>query len=172
MYDLNNERAAITALQRMLNEITSKDENTATIYVDGIYGKETAKAVRDVQGRNSLNVTGSVDFETFNCIVDEYNCTKNNSAHKAGFYPDVLKDGVLCTGDECTAVVVIQTMLHELSYIYEECEGVKLNGIFDKETEDTIKKIQSVHQIEENGKVDTLTWNALTIEYDKFRNKD
>ena len=172
MYNFNDENAAVMALQNMLYEISKCDDSLPTVFTDGIYGDTTAECVRKIQARNSLQTTGTVDYETFNCIKSEWCRQKRDEAKNVGILPDILKDGVLKEGDESTTVVMLQSMLHELSYIYEECENLNLNGIIDAQTLTAVKKIQKVHGLEPNGEVDIQTWNSIVIEYEKFRNCD
>ena len=169
MYNYNDNTAAIRALQNMLYQISKNDNELPTVYADGIYGAETKECVGLIQQRNQLEPTGTVDFESFEVIRSEYGNSIKEDINKVNVLPEILKDGVLSKNDESTTVVILQSMLQELSYMYEECENVKLNGVLDNDTVTAIEKIQEVHSLEQTGEVDIPTWNAITIEYEKFR---
>ena len=62
----------IRSLQTMLRTIASVEPNQINVMPDGVYGSQTAAAVRSFQRRQGLNPTGVVDQQTFERIVQEY----------------------------------------------------------------------------------------------------
>ena len=55
----------IRSLQTMLRTIASVEPGQMNVMPDGIYGSQTAAAVRSFQRRQGLNPTGVVDEATF-----------------------------------------------------------------------------------------------------------
>lgn len=60
-------------LQAMLNTIFSFYTNMVPIAVSGVYGKETADAVRRLQNIMGMTGTGTVDYKTWNNLAKFYN---------------------------------------------------------------------------------------------------
>ena len=63
----------VNVLQHMLVELSSLYSALEGVTVTGEYDDATADAVRELQGRNRLEVTGTVDIPTWNAITDQYN---------------------------------------------------------------------------------------------------
>ena len=163
MYELNDERAAISAIQSLLRGAGYD------IKPDGIYGDETANAVRQLQIFNRLPPTGMVDLETFNALVITarpkavYTC--------ALLIPDTLEGGVISPGEENNLVVIIQSMLKTLEVIFEFAP-VNITGIYDAATEDGLMEIQRINGLPQTGVINEETWNALVREYEKYKDWD
>ncbi len=159
MYELNDTRAAISAIQSLLRDAGYD------IKPDGIYGDETYNAVREFQIFNRLAPTGRVDLKTFEALAKAarpgagYGCVL--------VIPETLDGGVISPGEESSIVVIIQAMLGELETLYEF--EVALTGRYDAATESAIRDIQRINGLPITGVVDPDTWNALVSEYEKNR---
>jgi peptidoglycan hydrolase-like protein with peptidoglycan-binding domain len=68
-----DESFAVAVLQHMLRELSAYHTELEGIVPTGRYDEGTAAAVRVLQERSSLPVTGSVDVATWNAITDQYN---------------------------------------------------------------------------------------------------
>ncbi len=62
----------VQALQTYLNAIALDNGNDTFISTDGIYGAQTAQAVREFQAAAGLTQTGEVDAQTWEAIVSAY----------------------------------------------------------------------------------------------------
>ena len=71
----------IRSLQSMLRLLQRHAGKPTTVVPDGIFGLETARAVREFQQQNGLPVTGAADLATWNAVV--------NAAREA--HPDALR---------------------------------------------------------------------------------
>ena len=60
----------IRSLQSMLRLLQRHAGKHTTVVPDGIFGPETARAVREFQQQNGLPVTGAADLTTWNAVVD------------------------------------------------------------------------------------------------------
>ena len=60
----------IRSLQSMLRLLQRHAGKPTTVVPDGIFGPETARAVREFQQQNGLPVTGAADLMTWNAVVD------------------------------------------------------------------------------------------------------
>lgn len=159
MYQLNDNKAAIMAIQTLLRDAGYG------IKPDGIYGDETYNAVRAFQQKNRLPQTGRVDLNTFEALAKA--ARKEASYGCALVIPETLEGGVISLGEESSIVVIIQAMLRELETLYEF--EVALTGKYDTATESAIRDIQRTNTLPITGVVDPDTWNALVSEYEKNR---
>lgn len=64
-----DEGLLVYIVQSMLNDMGRRHDNLDIIAIDGIYGKKTAKAVRDFQRSANLNTTGAVNAPTWNILA-------------------------------------------------------------------------------------------------------
>ena len=105
----HNEGADIRLLQQQLYELCYL---TYEECVNGYFGAKTENAVKDMQLRNGLPVTGIVDLKTYNYLYGEkvvaYTITEKSS-------PDV--------------IAKYQQRLKDLGYYYYECDG-KYSDLF------------------------------------------
>ncbi len=163
MYELNDDRAAISAIQQLLRDAGYD------IKSDGIYGDETYNAVREFQVFNKLPPTGRVDLETFEALIRasspkiEYRC--------ALIIPETLDAGIISPGENSSIVVIIQVMLKALEVIYDY-ESIELTGIYDASTESAVRDIQRTNRLPITGTVGPETWNVIVSEYEKYKDLD
>ncbi len=163
MYELNDTRAAISAIQQLLRNAGYD------IKPDGIYGDETYNAVRQFQVFNRLPATGRVDLATFEALASaavpepQFECVL--------VIPSTLEGGVISPGEESAVVVIIQAMLKTLSVIYD-FEDIELTGVYDTDTESAVRDIQRTNRLPITGVLDPETWNALVSEYEKYKDSN
>ena len=59
-------------VQIMLNELAVRYRNLSAVDVNGIYGRNTADAVKDWQKISRIEQTGNTDLETWNMLADAF----------------------------------------------------------------------------------------------------
>ena len=59
-------------VQIMLNELAVRYGNMSAVDVNGIYGRNTADAVKDWQKFSRIEQTGNTDLETWNMLADAF----------------------------------------------------------------------------------------------------
>lgn len=107
--------------------------------VDGIFGVNTEKAVRDFQQKNGLSVDGLVGQNTWKTLLN------------LPAYP------LLKRGYSDSYVKFLQQLLE--SYLIPV--GT-IDGIFGSRTENAVKQFQQENNLSVDGIVGKNTWNALT----------
>ena len=65
-------RASVRQIQSYLYTISQADSEVLRVNPDGIYGDQTADAVRSFQKRHSISESGRVDLTTWNALFSEY----------------------------------------------------------------------------------------------------
>ena len=69
---------AVSAVQFLINEASSIQDDVDVVAITGIYNIDTARAVSIFQLANGIRVTGEVDKETWDALVDTYERYSNN----------------------------------------------------------------------------------------------
>ncbi len=163
MKQITDNKESIFELQTMLREIEyAKSQSTPELIADGIYSGATSEAVREFQKENGIPPTGITDNETWDKIRSEYLIAlkKNSPPRSICPFPDV-KGYEIKYGESSDLVGILQYMLKELSTVFEYINVSKTDGIFGKETENSIKEFQKAYGFEETGAVNKMTWDAL-----------
>ena len=123
----------------MLRTIAQAERWTPVINPDGIYGKETAEAVRTFQASRRLPVTGVVDYETWTAIVNAYQYILYITSSAGGIYPFQPRSYVTAMGEKSDLVAIIQLVLSALSVAYDQLEPLCITGVYDAKTAQTVK---------------------------------
>ncbi len=74
--------------------------------------------------------------------------------------------------DKRSFVYQLQCRLYELARHGANIKTVFPDGIFGKETAHAVCDFQKEHGLAENGKVDLITWNAITEECRRVKERD
>ena len=162
MYTDAQKRSHIFDLQTFLRRIQQEQGSSAPLVPDGIFGRETAAAVRDYQQQNGIPVTGIADFRTWTAIYAAYAALIAGDAlpmRIAFFPPD--SDAVLMPGAKSPTVYVLQLMLSEIAPHYNQIAAVPLTGEYDSDTRRAVRHAQQIFRLPETGSTDRATWQAL-----------
>ena len=109
MYTDEQRRRHIYDLQTFLRRIQRDQGYPNPIAPDGIFGPETAAAVRDFQRQNSLPVTGTADYGTWTAIYQAYLVLLSGDTmpENVAFFPSG-SAAELKAGDKGPSVFVLQ----------------------------------------------------------------
>ena len=173
MYNINDTGAAVYDIQRMLRLVSRNRSGIPCVTPDGIYGDETYNCVRSFQISQGLMPTGAVDLDTFNALVNEYRRElRRMEAHRrTALIPNKLEGGLISPGDESALVSIIQAMLSTLEVIFT-FPTVAINGFYDPATVEAVSEIQRINGLPVTGVIDKDTWNAISDEYEKYKDWD
>ncbi len=159
-----NERT-IRRLQERLRLIAQYGKNMPVETVDGIYGEDTANAVRAFQQLFGLTPTGEMNYETWTVLDEVYALVleKTSPPIPLEVFPD--GDFVLKKGDESPLVVILEIMLNTLAEAFDNLIKVQPTGKYGEGHSKAVSYLQSINSIEPSGEVDKLTWNVLSRLY-------
>lgn len=73
---IGDQRDLVYALKIMLNSFNRRFSNYIELQITDIYDEKTEEVVRLFQERSMLPVTGIVDIETWNALVNIYDCCR------------------------------------------------------------------------------------------------
>ena len=168
MRDITNERDNIMELQRMLRELHFADARIPEVAVDGIYGVETADAVREFQQLFGLPETGRTDYATWNAIRSASLAAQASSAPPRRIDAFPAGEGyTIRAGEYSDIAALVQFMLRELSHHYDGIAGMPPDGVYGESTAADIRQVQHAAALPETGEVDKATWNALADAYQR-----
>lgn len=117
---------------------TALHDSGAAVAEDGIYGPQTATAVRAFQTRHGLKGDGRVGLATAEALVASY-----------------LPASVLSPGSSGAAVDALQSLL------VMDGAAISVDGKFGPETEASVKGFQKDHDLTVDGIVGAKTWAGL-----------
>ena len=165
----------IRSLQTMLRTIAAIEPNQVNVMPDGIYGSQTAAAVRSFQRRQGLNPTGAVDQQTHERIVQEYE-RAYIEAQKAHPVQITLEPGqVIRRGERNNHIYLAQSMLTVLHLLDPGIPAPPHTGVLDAATAEAVAAFQTFAGLPPTGEIDKRTWKDLALYYtlasDQLENK-
>lgn len=172
MLSLGDTGSGVFYLQYYLSYIADFVPTVPTVTVDGIFGEETAAAVRAFQRTYGLSVDGVVGELTWNAIYNVYSGLVSSIplSYTEGLtvpFPGTL----LSLGAQGEDVRLLQEYLRFISEAYPQIPSVTSDGFFGEETERAVIAFQDLFGIDLiRGSVGGLTWNAITSVYDDVYN--
>lgn len=158
-YTLPQRRDHIREIQEMLYELSFFDERIPKVIPDGIYGRETALAVKAFQQLYGLRATGEVNQATWEAISDVYRREIQKIAMALDIFPHERKN--ISAGDQGLEVYAVQAMLRVLADIFQNLSRLPVTGLYDSKTENAVREFQKISGQPETGVTDPHTWNLL-----------
>ena len=155
----------IRSLQTMLRTIARIEPGLMNVMPDGIYGSQTAAAVRSFQRRMGLNPTGAVDQNTHAHIVREFERARieTEQAHPVQV---TLEAGQMLRREEShPAVYLVQSMLTVLHDLVPSIPKPTHSGRLDPETAGSLAAFQTYAALPPTGELDKRTWKELSLHF-------
>lgn len=167
--------ADVATLQRRLDRIAINYPQIPFILkANGVYGDRTEASVRTFQRVFGLNQTGIVDRETWYRVLYVYNAVKK-LAELNSEGERIENDSFprpLSAGDRGTDVLRIQYYLLIIADALNVTSIPQpvLTGVFDANTERTVRGFQQYYGLPVTGNIDEATWNAIVKYYYDYEN--
>ncbi len=155
----------IRELQHDLRLLAMMDDQYLSPEVDGVYGKETADAVRAFQRVNGLPVTGEVDTATAQKISEEYAELLQLIADPQPICPFPSPYFVLRNGESGSLVYILQAMLAEICGEFVVPKPPAVTGTYDDATKACVQRWQQVLGLPADGEIDRFCWDRLAELY-------
>ena len=155
----------IRSLQTMLRVLAEDDARLPTVVPDGIYGPSTMNAVTAFQRQFGLPVTGIVDQVTWEQIVAAYEPALIR-VDKAEPIEIVMDPGqVFRSGDSSPYILLLQSMLTQLSRSHPMINPPGHSGYMDEPTIDAISVFQRLSDLLVTGELDKITWKHVVRQF-------
>ncbi len=157
----------IRSMQTFLRKISER-RDIPKVVTDGIFGGQTKDAVMAFQRLYKLKPTGEADKETWDKIVEIFDEVTKETAP-----PDCLvifpESGyIIEAGSEDRLLYVLQAALKGISENVENVPGANITGVHDEASVAAVKSIQKISGMEETGRIDKDTSNAIAEVYQFF----
>lgn len=168
--EIGDTRTEIFTIQTQLNRISQNYPLIPKIAaVDGFYGEDTANAVRTFQSIFNLPQTGVVDEATWYQIAYIYISVKKlaelNSEGLSIEEASVDIPSTLSSGAEGEAVRILQYHLAVIGAYYQTITPATITGLYDAQTEQSVRSFQQTFGLAQTGVVDEATWNDIYSAY-------
>lgn len=151
----NQKREHTYELQRFLHDLSYKDVKIPVVIPDGIYGRETANAVKAYQHANGIDLTGETDSETWSAIAGD-----RKSIPTPMLLKTVPNDFVLTADSPREIIYIIQVMLDRLKCDFANIPAVTINGIYDSRTQNAVDAFMEIIGCD-SAQCDVNVWNML-----------
>ena len=162
----------VRTIQRELNRIRKNYPALPAVgETDGVFGADTAAAVRAFQRIFGLTEDGIVGKSTWYRIKSIYNGVKSLSevtsegltiSEAQRQFPKVLR-----LGDTGIGVQTIRFYLAFLGFFLPELPPIRITDVFDEELRDAVLAFQSTYGLTVDGVVGRNTWNAIRNVYEQ-----
>lgn len=162
----------VRTIQRELNRIRKNYPALPAIgETDGVFGADTAAAVRAFQRIFNLTEDGIVGKATWYRIKSVYNGVKSLSevtseglslSEAQRQFPKVLR-----RGDTGIGVQTIRFYLAFLGFFLPELPPIRISDVFDDELRDAVLAFQSTYGLTVDGVVGRNTWNTIRNVYEQ-----
>lgn len=155
----------IRDLQTMLRVIGKNEKRPELLIPDGIYGAKTMAQVSDFQRNAGLPVTGTADLVTWEAILEAYRSARINQIPAHPIHILLNADQILCKGDRCPHLYLVQAMLEVLAVQYRSVQHPSFSGRLDDATAGALRSFQKLSGLPQSGTLDKMTWKALVLQY-------
>ena len=133
----------IRSLQSMLRLLQRHAGKPTTVVPDGIFGPETARAVREFQQQNGLPVTGAADLTTWNAVVDAAREAHIHHGPAEPLRPLFQPMQTISPGEQNMHLYLAQGMLQALRHYYDAMPPVSVTGRHDEACTACLKWLQA-----------------------------
>ncbi len=157
----------VSVVQYFLAYLSLFNNTIPTPTVDGIFGPQTANAVRAFQTNKGLPVTGEVDEETYLALFDAYQGVLSvipNSQFEGRTLP--YPGFELALGASGEYVLALQEYLNVISDVYTEIPKLDEDGVYGGATQNSVRDFQTIFGLPSTGIVSLNTWLAITSLYE------
>lgn len=168
MYELLDTPAAIREVQKFLYTIsTVVNSEVPRVAIDGIYGEETAAAVKTFQIIYGIPETGYVDLDTFDMLYFTYSEALSDKSN-----PDYVVTPAgfpIKVGSQGSDVIAIHLYITELLRTYPDIGGVGRGAYFTEDTRAAVINLQKIFNLTPTGEIDSALYQRILGEIDAIR---
>ncbi|MBQ7542065.1 MAG: peptidoglycan-binding protein [Clostridia bacterium] len=162
---------AVRTIQYYLNFVGQfNDSLTIDITEDGIFGPATQQAVEAFQRYYGLTVDGIVGRNTWNTVLDVYRGILQSLPDEYMGLTYLLYPGYyIMRGASGKIVEQLQVFLRTIAQNNSDVPSVTVDGIFGTQTQAAVVAVQNLFDLDPDGVVGPITWNAIITLYNEYR---
>lgn len=159
----------VRELQYLLNVVSEFVNTVPSVTIDGIFGENTADAVRAYQSVAELPVTGVVDVDTWESLYRAYQGILAILPESYGGVTEPYPGYPLTRGQRGEDVRLLQNYLNFISDTYTAIPKIAVDGDFGPSTEAAVKAYQQIFGIPVTGVVGAGTWDSIANTYSSLK---
>ena len=168
---LGDTGSAVVNIQYLLAYLSQFYNTVPLIDIDGIFGQNTAAAVRAFQQTFDIPITGDVDLETWDALYKTYIGFLETIPFKYVEGNVLPYPGVqLRLGAESDSVRVLQEYIGFISQFINEIPFVSPTGYYGTQTRDAVYALQALLGLPQTGVVGANAWNEISSLYSDLYN--
>lgn len=156
---------SVRSLQTMLRTLAENGSAVPSVVPDGIYGRQTMSAVSAFQRENGIPVTGVVNQQTWDQIVEAYRPARINVGRAASIPISIERKQVFGMGDRNANIALMQAMLKAFADTYPNIPSPPQSGELDEKTAHCLEEFQRICALPCSGKLDKMTWHMLAAQF-------
>ena len=145
-----------------LDAISFVDPDIPHLKTNSVFNDNTKTMVMAFQKKYGLPVTGVITYTDWKILVEIYNkLLKSFPSEYATYVNELYPDYFLTRGMSGDDVKRLQGFLLKICRYDKSIPGVRVNGIFDELTENSVKKIQTDYNLDVTGLVGPFSWRKI-----------
>lgn len=145
-----------------LDAIAFLDPDIPRLKTNSVFNDNTKTMLMAFQSKYGLPVTGIVTYTDWALLRDVYSkLLKSYPSEYATFVNELYPDRFLSLGSSGEDVKRFQQFLLKICKFDKSIPGIRVNGIFDDLTEQSVKKLQQDYNFDINGIVGPLLWRKV-----------
>ena len=148
--------------QYYLALISFTDPQIPQVVLSGVFDQNMKNSVIAFQEKYGLEPTGQINRETWNKILEVYNLAIQTLKQQYVSESEKIYPGIILTpGSSGDDISTLQRLLQQASQKDPRIPSVEVTGVFDDQTENAVKVVQTQNSLPVNGSVGPLTWAAI-----------
>ena len=152
----------VRVLQYYLKFLAFFDKELRDLAVDGIFGEDTAEAIRVFEAKYGLPVDGIADRDLWSALTVQYNILLNTLPEEYQQYAGQLYPGAFLTlGSSGRSVLVLQQNINRIAATDSRVPVVEVTGLYEQDTADAVSVLQSQTGLPPTGAVGPVTWQEI-----------
>ena len=155
----------IRDLQTMLRVIAKAEGKQSALIPDGIYGRNTVKAIAEFQQQHGLPVTGVTDLSTWEAVRSAFTPANVRLIPACPLHILLDPNQIICREQQHPHLYLVQAMLMALAQKYRSIKEPSFSGTLDVKTESSVSSFQKLCSLPATGSVDKITWKHLALHY-------
>lgn len=143
-------------MQAYLNMMQDRGFITTRNAQDGVFGQLTEQAVREWQRYVHLPISGKIDNDTWDSIVNRL-----REEHIITNVPLASSDYFLSLGDRGISIFKMQEYLNEIATVNKCLRPIPIDGIYGPRTVTAVQQFQYLYDLNIDGVIGKATWDAI-----------
>ena len=145
-----------------LDAISFVDPDIPHLKTNSVFNDNTKAMVMAFQRKYGLPVTGIITYADWKMLVEVYDkLLKSFPREYQDYVNELYPDYFLSKGMSGEDVRRLQGFLLNICRYDKKIPGVRVNGLFDDLTENSVKKIQTDYDLNVTGLVGPFTWRKI-----------